>query len=131
MAENVFKRLMLAYRRTGDDFVVTPPSYRFDLVIEEDLVEEVARIHGFERIPAQPAAHVQDMLAVPETARSLLVLKRRLAARDWQEVVTFGFVSSDVERALDPAGHPVKVQNPIAAHLDVMRTTGPPAVSDA
>ena len=123
MAENVFKRLMLAHRRTGDDFVVTPPSYRFDLVIEEDLVEEVARIHGFERIPAQPAAHVQHMLAVPETARSLLVLKRRLAARDWQEVVTFGFVSSDVERALDPAGHPVKVQNPIAAHLDVMRTT--------
>jgi len=123
MVESVFTRLMLPHRREGDDFVVTPPSYRFDLVIEEDLVEEVARIHGFDRIPARPAAHVQHMLAAPEAQRPLSALKRRLVMRDWQEVVTFGFVSSEVEHALDPAAHPVKVLNPIAAHLDVMRTT--------
>jgi phenylalanyl-tRNA synthetase beta chain len=63
------------------------------------------------------------MLAAPEALRPLARLRRALVARDWQEVVTFSFVSSAVEHALDPATHPVLVQNPIAAHLDVMRTT--------
>ena len=130
MVDNVLTRLALPHRRDGDDFVVDPPSYRFDLVIEEDLVEEVARIHGFDRIPAVPSAHVQHMLAAPETRRPLPILKRRLVARDWQEVVTFGFVSGEVERALDPDARPVRVQNPIAAHLDVMRTSLLPGLID-
>ena len=123
MVESVLTRLALPHRRDGDDFVVSPPSYRFDLVLEEDLIEEVARIHGFDRIPAEASAHVQHMLPAPEAVRSLFALKRRLALHDWQEVVTFGFVSSEVEAALDPAARPVKVLNPIAAQLDVMRTT--------
>jgi phenylalanyl-tRNA synthetase beta chain len=123
MLESVFTRLALPHRRDGDDFVVTPPSYRFDLAIEEDLIEEVARIHGFDRIPAQPSAHVQHMLPAPESQRSVAALKRRLVDRDWQEIITFGFVSSELERAIDPDAKPVKVLNPIAAQLDVMRTT--------
>ncbi|HEY1326575.1 MAG TPA: phenylalanine--tRNA ligase subunit beta [Casimicrobiaceae bacterium] len=123
MVESVFTRLSLPHRREGDDFLVTPPSYRFDIAIEEDLIEEVARIHGFDRIPAQPSAHVQHMLPAPESRRPLDVLKRRLVDRDWQEIVTFGFVSSELERALDPDAKPVKVRNPIAAQFDVMRTT--------
>ena len=63
------------------------------------------------------------MLPAPEAERSRHAVKRALAALDWQEIVTFGFVSSEVERALDPQAVPVKVQNPIAAHLDVMRTS--------
>ena len=116
-------RLGLPFVRDGDDFVVTPPPRRFDLAIEEDLVEEVARIHGYERIPAKPAAHVQHMLPDPEGQRSRHAVKRALAALDWQEVVTFGFVSSAAESALDPEAVPVRVLNPIAAQLDVMRTT--------
>jgi phenylalanyl-tRNA synthetase beta chain len=123
MVESVFQRLQLPNRREGQDFVVTPPSFRFDLTLEEDLVEEVARIHGFDRIPAEPSAHVQHMLPAPETLRPQVAHKRRLVDLGWQEVITFSFVSSEVERALDPEGHPVKVLNPIAAHLDVMRTT--------
>jgi phenylalanyl-tRNA synthetase beta chain len=123
MVESVFARLQLARERDGDDFIVIPPSFRFDLTGEEDLIEEVARIHGFDRIPAAAAPHVQSMLPAPETKRPVLALKRRLAGRDWQEIVTFGFVSSAVEAALDPGASPVRVQNPIAAQLDVMRTT--------
>jgi phenylalanyl-tRNA synthetase beta chain len=130
IVENVLTRLALPHRREGDDFVVTPPSYRFDLVVEEDLVEEIARIHGFDRIPAVPSAHVQHMLGAPETRRPLPLLMRRLVDRDWQEVVTFGFVSAELERALDPAGHPMRVLNPIAAHLDVMRTSLLPGLLD-
>ncbi len=122
-AASVFARLGFAARRVGDDFEVTPPSWRFDLAIEEDFVEEVARVRGYDAIPATPGAHVQRMPARPESRRSSFALRRALAARGWNEVVTFGFVSSEVERALDGASSAVPVQNPIAAHLDVMRTS--------
>jgi phenylalanyl-tRNA synthetase beta chain len=106
---------------------VTPPSYRFDLAIEEDIVEEVARLHGYDAIPAVPAVHVQDMLPAPERSRTASALKHLLAARDWQEVITFSFVSSATEAALFPDraadALPLAVLNPIASHLDVMRTT--------
>jgi len=124
---DIFRRLGLAFTRTADGFVVTPPTYRFDLAIEEDLVEEVARLHGYDAIPATPSAHVQQMLADPERARSAHAVKRQLGDRDWQEVVTFTFVNSAWETALFPgraeAEAPIKVLNPIASHLDVMRTT--------
>lgn len=120
---DAFTRLDLPFARDGGDFLVTPPSRRFDLAIEEDFVEEVARIHGYDRIPAAPAAHVQHMLPDPEGTRPRNAVKRTLAALDWQEVVTFSFVSSTVESALDAAAQPIQVLNPIAAQLDVMRTS--------
>ena len=123
----LFARLGLAFTRNGNDFIVTPPSSRFDLVIEEDFVEEIARLVGYDTIPAKSSAHVQRMLPDPETTLSSLALKRRLAARDWQEAITFSFVSSAAEATLFPdrpsAAAPIAVQNPIATHLDVMRTT--------
>jgi phenylalanyl-tRNA synthetase beta chain len=121
--ESIFARLGLAPRRDGDDIVVTPPSYRFDLAIEADLIEEVARLHGYDRIDTSGAAHPQRMLPAPETVRPVAAIRARMADRDYQEVITFSFVSSAWERSLDPAAHPVAVLNPIASHLDVMRTT--------
>ncbi len=122
-----FRRLGCIVATHGDGWDVTPPSYRFDLAIEEDFVEEVARLYGYDAIPATPSAHVQRMLAAPEALRSVADLKRRLVMRDWQEVVTFSFVSAMAEQALFPdraeAAQPLRVLNPIAAHLDVMRTT--------
>ena len=124
---SVLDRLQIRHASLGDDLVVTPPSYRFDLAIEEDIVEEVARLHGYDAIPAVPAVHVQDMLPAPERSRTASALKHLLAARDWQEVITFSFVSSATEAALFPDraadALPLAVLNPIASHLDVMRTT--------
>ena len=120
---DVFRRLALPFTRQGDDFVVTPPSYRFDIAIEEDLIEEVARIHGYDAIPTTPGTHLQRMLPAPECTRGVGSLRHHLAALDWQEVITFSFVASGVEAALDPQGKPLTVLNPIAAQLDVMRTT--------
>ena len=80
----VFKRLGLPYVARGaaqESFVVTPPSYRFDLEIEEDLIEEVARLHGFERIAAHPPRVAATMLPVPETRRSLHALRDGSGAR--------------------------------------------------
>ncbi|HEY8241878.1 MAG TPA: phenylalanine--tRNA ligase subunit beta, partial [Casimicrobiaceae bacterium] len=127
---DIFARLGMVTKRNGEDFVVVPPSWRFDLAIEEDFVEEVARVRGYDAIPAEPRAHVQRMLPRPESQRSSFAVRRLLAARDWHEVVTFGFVSSTTELALDPDAKPIGVQNPIAAHLDVMRTTLLPGLID-
>ena len=118
-----FTRLGFAFAREGADFAVTPPSFRFDLAIEEDFIEEAARMHGYDAIPAAPAAHVQHMLPDPETRRSPNALKHALADLDWQEIATFSFVDSGVEAALSATARPVRVLNPIAAQRDVMRTS--------
>ena len=127
---DAFTRLGLAFSREGRDFVVTPPSRRFDLAIEEDFVEEVARVHGYDNIPASPRAHVDRMLPDPEGTRTRRAIKRALVDLDWQEVVTFSFVSSATEAALDPSAQPIKVMNPIAAQFDVMRTSLLPGLVD-
>jgi phenylalanyl-tRNA synthetase beta chain len=123
----LFTRLGFAFTRMGTDFVVTPPTYRFDLALEEDFVEEIARLIGYDAIPAKPASHVQTMLPDPEARQDAFALRRRLAARDWQEAITFGFVSSALEAVLFPdrpaEEAPIAVLNPIASQLDVMRTT--------
>lgn len=126
----VLTRLALPFVRDGDDFVVNPPSRRFDLAIEEDVIEEIARIHGYHAIPAAPRPHAAHMLPDPEATRPRRAVKRALADLGWQEVVTFSFVSSAVEAALagadtapDAATAPVAILNPIAAHLDVLRTS--------
>ena len=118
---DVFTRLRFGFSREGSDFIVVPPSYRYDLAIEEDFVEEIARIHGYASIPSKMGTHVSSMGDAPETRVSLARLRERLVARDWQEVVTFGFVDSAVERVLDASAAPIRVLNPIAAQRDVMR----------
>src|SRR3546814_11974994 len=80
--EGIFTSLGLSFEVQDDDvFVVTPPSYRFDLFIEEDLIEEVARIYGFERIPDVPPVARAKMLASPEVLRGPHALRARTAGR--------------------------------------------------
>jgi phenylalanyl-tRNA synthetase beta chain len=119
----VFKRLGLPFKRKAGSFTVTPPSYRFDLQIEEDLIEEVARVHGFERIPALPPQARVAMAAVPEAKRSLHALRERLAACDYQEVITFSFVEPQWEADLAGEANAIRLLNPIASQSSVMRTT--------
>ena len=119
----IFGSLGLEFTLDGDDFIVTPPSYRFDLVIEEDLIEEVARIYGFENIPTVPPMARAKMFSQPEVRRGPHALRRLAAAQDYQEVVNYSFVEAEWER--DYAGNdtPVKLVNPIASHLSVMRSS--------
>ena len=122
----VFQKLGFAFMRDGDNFTVTPPSYRFDLTLEADFIEEVARFHGYDNIPLPMVTHGQHMLALPETQLPVAALKQRLAHQGWQEILTFSFVASDMERLLNgdaPKVPPVRVHNPIAAQYDVMRTS--------
>jgi phenylalanyl-tRNA synthetase beta chain len=118
-----FKRLAFPSRKEGDAFVVTPPSYRFDLAIEEDLVEEVARLYGFARINAHPPRPAARMLPAPERRRSLHDFRERLAASDYQEVINFSFVEPQWEVDFAGDADPIRLLNPIASHQSAMRTT--------
>src|SRR5439155_16387987 len=94
----VFTRLALPFKREAESFIVQPPSYRFDLEIEEDLIEEVARIYGFERIAAHPPRAALTMLEIPESVRSLHELRERLAASGYRELINFSFVEPGWEQ---------------------------------
>jgi phenylalanyl-tRNA synthetase beta chain len=123
---DIFSRLGLAHSREGAGnatFVVTPPSFRFDIEIEEDLIEEVARVHGFERIPARPPRAPIAMRAQGEARRSPHELRQRLADADYQEAINFGFVDPQWEADFAGEANPIRVLNPIASHLAVMRST--------
>jgi phenylalanyl-tRNA synthetase beta chain len=120
---SVFARLALPFKREGEAFVVTPPAYRFDLEIEEDLIEEVARIHGFDNIPAHPPLAVARMSSPPEARRSLHALRERLAASDFDETINFSFVEPQWEADFAGESNPIRLLNPIASQASVMRTT--------
>ena len=119
----IFARLDLAAVKTADGYSVTPPSYRFDIAIEEDLIEEIARIHGYERIPASRPRVRAAMREQPETVRPLTRVKEAIAARDYQEVVNFSFVEAEWERDFCGNDAPVKLLNPISAQHAVMRSS--------
>ncbi len=119
----VFSRLGFAFTKDRESFTVTPPSFRFDLEIEEDLVEEVARIHGFERIGAHPPRAAAAMLPAPERRRSAHVLRERLAAAGYREVINFSFVEPAWEADFAGSTEPIRLLNPIASQLSVMRSS--------
>jgi phenylalanyl-tRNA synthetase beta chain len=121
--QNLLSRLQLDLSMEGDDFLVTPPSYRFDLVIEEDLIEEIARLYGYDNIPAVPPHACARLLPRPDTARPIEQLRERLVARDYQEVLTYSFVELAWEADLAGNTHPVSLKNPIASQSSVMRST--------
>ncbi len=120
---DLFNRLELAFVRNGDDFIVTPPSYRFDLEIEEDLIEEIARLYGFENIPALPPVASNVMRVAPERVRSLFAIRRQMADLDYQEVVNYSFVEEEWEKDFADNAEPIRLLNPIASQMSVMRST--------
>ncbi|MBA2689770.1 MAG: phenylalanine--tRNA ligase subunit beta [Burkholderiales bacterium] len=124
----IFQRLGFSFRQeksleNGEAFLVTPPSWRFDLEIEADLVEEVARVYGYENIPAVLPTTKAIMRTQPEGQRSLHEIRERLAAADYQETINFGFVDEAWEADFAGNDHPIRLKNPIAAQMSVMRTT--------
>lgn len=120
--EDIFVSLQCQVDKHDADLLVTAPSYRFDLNIEEDFIEEIARVHGYEHLPADPPRSALPMLPVAEGLKSRTMLKRALARRGYQEVINYSFIPKQWE--LDFAGNasPVRVANPIASHMEVMRT---------
>lgn len=120
---DIFTRLGLQFSQQSGVFTVTPPSYRFDIEIEEDLIEEIARVYGFENIPAVSPVAPNTMRIAPENTRSLFAIRRQLVDADYQEVVNFSFVEEDWEKDFSANTDPVRLLNPIARQLSVMRSS--------
>jgi phenylalanyl-tRNA synthetase beta chain len=123
----IFDRLGMPARRSGSGeaecLSIDPPSWRFDLRIEEDLIEEVARVWGFERIPAKPPIAPVVMLPASELVRSLHDLRHTMAASEFREVINFSFVEASWESDFSRAGPVLQLLNPIASQMSVMRST--------
>ncbi len=120
---SIFTRLGFTHVRTDATFTVTPPSYRFDIEIEEDLIEEIARIYGFDNIPTLPPLARAAMHSQPEALRSLHALRARMASQDYFEVINYSFVDEAWERELIGNADPIKLLNPIASQMAVMRSS--------
>jgi len=120
---DTFTRLGLKHEINNGTFTVWPPSYRFDLNIEEDLIEEVARMVGFESIPAHPPIVPAIMRSAPEQIRSTHVLRGIMVDMDYQEVINYSFVEESWEHDLLGNPDPIRLLNPISSQLAVMRTS--------
>ena len=119
-----------ALRRLGLDptegdgtLTVVPPSWRFDLRIEEDLIEEVIRLIGYSRLPDAPPLAAVTPRVRSESRRGAHALRHAMAALDYQETINFSFVEARWERELAGNDQPIAVANPIAAPLAVMRSS--------
>ena len=108
---------------TDDGLLVTAPSHRFDLSIEADFIEEIARIHGYDNIPATAQVSTAALLPSPLGRQSAIDVAHQLANRDYQEVLTYSFVDAQMERDFSPDQQPIALRNPIAEQMGVMRTT--------
>ena len=107
----------------GDGTVtVTPPSFRFDLEIEEDLIEEVARMVGYNNLPTHPPLAPITAKVRPESERSPATVRRAMAALGYQETINYSFVDESWERDLAGNAQPIRLLNPIASQMSVMRS---------
>ncbi len=120
---DVLTRLGLQAVEGDGTLTVIPPSYRFDLQIEEDLIEEVVRMIGYDNLPELPPLAPITAKLQPEAERSPFAVRRRLASLGYQETINFSFVEERWEHELAGNLNPVKLLNPIASHMSVMRSS--------
>jgi phenylalanyl-tRNA synthetase beta chain len=120
---DALQRLGLPVREGQGTLTVTPPSYRFDLQIEEDLIEEVARMVGYNQLPDVPPLAPITARIRPEAERSPFAVRRALAALGYQETINFSFVEERWEHELAGNLNPIRLLNPIASPMSVMRSS--------
>jgi phenylalanyl-tRNA synthetase beta chain len=124
--EEILTRLGMQLSKTDSDgmsgWKVIAPSYRFDMAIEADLIEELARIYGYNRLPVRTPTAATPLLPVPENELAMKDIRRQLVGRGYQEAITYSFVDPTTQKLLDPDVAPLALTNPISADLSVMRT---------
>ncbi|MBL0943999.1 MAG: phenylalanine--tRNA ligase subunit beta [Hydrogenophaga sp.] len=120
---DTLRRLGLAVQEGEGTVTVTPPAYRFDLQIEEDLIEEVVRLIGYEQLPTTPPLAPITAKIRPEARRGPFALRRQLAQLGYQETINFSFVEARWEHELAGNADPIKLLNPIASQMSVMRSS--------
>ncbi len=121
--ETILHKLGLQPEKTADGFQTVSPSFRFDIEIEADLIEEIGRVYGYENIPDDATSGSLKMLPLPETRRPRFAVYNEMAARGYREVVSYAFVDEAWETDFAANANPIRLQNPLAAQYAVMRST--------
>ncbi|MDX1593383.1 MAG: phenylalanine--tRNA ligase subunit beta [Gammaproteobacteria bacterium] len=121
--EEILARLGMEAVAAADGWEVRAPSYRFDVAIEADLIEELARIHGYEAIPPSRPHGAMTILPEPERRADAQRVAGTLVERGYHEAITFSFVDPARQALLDPGHEAIALANPISSDLAVMRTT--------
>lgn len=119
----LLSQLGFVFDKTEDGFLVQAPTYRFDIDREVDLIEEIARLHGYDKIPAITPVASLNLLPEPESKRTTRWLKSTMQSQSYQEVVTYSFVDAAWEKELLGNTQPVTLKNPIASNMSVMRSS--------
>ena len=117
----ILQRLDLSIAGEGETWSVTAPSHRFDLNGEVDLIEEIARVHGYDAIPPVAPRGQTSMLPAGEGKRTPHDLKKLMVARGYQEIITYSFISDELDKDFRVTGEPLPLLNPIASQMGVMR----------
>ena len=116
-------RLGMPPQANGDTWQVQAPSWRFDIAREVDLIEEIARVHGYNALPPRRAAAPADIPAESEAQVSIARQRMVMVDRGYQEAITYSFVDEALQASLDPDETPLALANPLSSDLGVMRTS--------
>lgn len=120
--ERIFSSLGFTFTSKKNAWVVTIPAYRFDVSLPEDLIEEVARIYGYDHIPTQPIRAALQANTTKETSQDLQGLRQALCHSGYHEVITYSFVDKTLQALLEPAEEARSLLNPMTSEMEVMRT---------
>ncbi|MFP6793168.1 MAG: phenylalanine--tRNA ligase subunit beta, partial [Pseudomonadales bacterium] len=125
--DDIFARLNFPASTTDDNgehiWIVSAPSHRFDIAIEADLIEEISRVYGYNNLPTRTPLASLNMSKKPETELSLNRVRDHLVGRGYFEAITYSFVDTVMQAALDPEQMPITLANPLSAEMSVMRTS--------
>lgn len=129
--ERILRALGMGVSADAEGWLVAPPSRRFDIAIEEDLIEEIARIHGYDRVPLHAPTGQIQLVPLPETQVPLAAFTAQLAARDYYEAINYAFLDAAVLKTWSADVDAVALANPLSAELGVMRTALLPGLVEA
>jgi phenylalanyl-tRNA synthetase beta chain len=120
---DIFQRLGMTVQTQADGWQITPPGFRFDMAIEADLIEEIARVYGYNNLPSSSLLMRSELSPATEAVLDIDRVKDLLVDRGYQEAITYSFVDEDIQKAVAPEREVIALKNPISSELAVMRTT--------
>jgi phenylalanyl-tRNA synthetase beta chain len=128
---DILERLGMVVSTREDGWVVTPPSFRFDITHEADLIEEIGRVYGYNRLPSRAPVGVLELLAAPETGITAERIAQLLVDLGYQEAITYSFVEPEFQATVNPGVQPIRLANPISSEMAIMRTSLWPGLLNA
>lgn len=132
--ESILQRLGMLFSKHAhaeNSWQVTPPSWRFDIHKEADLIEELARVHGYSNIPETSPCATLHFMGNAESKLPLNRVRQLLVDRDYHEAITYSFTSPQLQHSIDPQQTPFTLVNPISSELSVMRSSLWPGLLNA